>query len=79
MISRKQYEDWKDNPVTVEIFKDINSIINEIRNDIANFGLYSIDDPQSTHLQMTKALYEIRGLSRILEIEFVDPHEEENA
>ncbi len=79
MINRKQYEEWLENPVTVEIFKDINNIINEIRNDIANFGLYSFDDPQSTHLQMTRAFYEIRGLSRILEIEFVNPNEEENA
>lgn len=75
MIPRKQFEEWLENPVTREVFKDIENIINEIKESVGNFDAFDADDPAVTQRNMNRAIGEIHGLGRILDITYEDTNE----
>ncbi len=69
MINAEQFAEWKEHPVTKEIFKEIKSELTEIKDQLANGNTIG-PDAQATHGFTNRAIGQIDGLSQVLNIKY---------
>ena len=78
MINNESLAGWKADPVTLQIFKEIEAMITELSNALSDGQTISESSGQ-TALQTARVVGEIKGLSQILNISYEeDEKEEEN-
>ena len=69
MISAEQFQEWKNHPVTKELFVELKKSRQAIIDLLAN-GRSIGDDAQTTHGLTSKAVGQIEGLNQLLNISF---------
>lgn len=78
MISAEQFAEWKEHPVTKEIFKEIKFVRNEIVEQLANGNTIG-HDAQATHGFTNRTIGQLDGLNQLLNISYVGTEETEEA
>lgn len=71
MISAEQFQEWKNHPVTKEIFAELIRVRQSIIDQLANGNTIDID-AQATHGFTSRAVGQIAGLNQLLNISFED-------
>jgi len=73
MISAEQFAEWKQHPVTKEIFAEIKKVRSEIIEQLA-YGNTIGPDAQATHGFTNRAIGQLDGLNQLLNISYAgDP------
>ena len=75
MITAEQFAEWKEHPVTKEIFEELKRVRNDIVEQIA-YGNTIGSDAQATHGFTNKAVGQLEGLDQLLNISFADDKDE---
>ena len=71
MISAEQFAEWKTHPVTKEVFAEIRSLVEEIKDQLANGDTVDYT-AEVTHGLTSKAVGQLYGLNQLLNISFDD-------
>ncbi len=69
MISAEQFAEWKEHPVTKEIFKDLKEVRQDIINQLANGNTIGAD-AEATHGHTSKAIGQLDGINQLLGIHY---------
>ena len=69
MISAEQFEEWKSHPVTIEIYKGLNELVSEIKDQLAAGNTIG-GTPEETHGYTHRAVGQILGIEQILNITY---------
>jgi len=69
MISAEQFAEWKEHPVTKEIFSEIKKCRDNIKDQLAN-GVTIGGDAESTHGFTNRAVGQLDGLEQLLNISY---------
>ena len=69
MLTSEQFQEWKEHPVTKEIFKLLTETRQEIINQLS-YGNTIGPDAESTHGFTNRAIGQIDGLNQLLNISF---------
>ena len=69
MISAEQFQEWKNHPVTKELFIELKKTKQSIIDQLANGNSIGAD-AQATHGFTSRAVGQIDGLNQILNISF---------
>jgi len=75
MINNEQLAEWKSQPTTQEIFKEIEGMISDLKEVLAN-GQTLMDSPGQTAIMTARTVGEISGLRQILGISYEDEEKE---
>lgn len=76
MITKEQFEEWKEHPVTKEIFINLKEIKKDIQEQMG-YGNTIGSDAESTHGLTSKAVGQLLGIDQILNITFEDGSEDD--
>jgi len=78
MINQEQLQEWESQPATVEIFQEIEQMISELKDALAD-GQTISESPGQTALSTARMVGEIKGLSQLLGISYQEEEgQEEN-
>lgn len=69
MLTSEQFHEWKNHPVTKEIFKEFKKVRQSIIDQLSNGGTIG-QDFGATHGMTSKAVGQIDGLNQLLNISF---------
>ena len=69
MISAEQFAEWKEHPVTKEIFKEVKQARDNLKEKLAN-GDTICYDADATHGTTSKVVGQISGLDQLLNISY---------
>ena len=69
MVTSEQFQEWKNHPVTKEIFSELKKIRQSITEQLAN-GNSIGSDAQATHGFTNRAVGQLDGLNQLLNISF---------
>jgi hypothetical protein len=69
MISAEQFAEWKEHPVTKEIFKEIRGCRDSIKDQLANGNTIG-GDAEATHGFTNRAVGQLDGLEQLLNISY---------
>ena len=77
MISAEQFAEWKEHPVTKEIFKDLKVVQKNIIDQMVN-GATIGDNADATHGLTNKVVGQLDGINQLLGIHYAaEEHHEE--
>ncbi len=76
MITAEQFAEWKEHPVTKEIFAEIKRVKDDIAAQIA-YGQTIGPDAQATHGLTNRAVGQLDGLNQLLNISYADAESED--
>jgi hypothetical protein len=76
MISAEQFAEWKEHPVTKEIFKDLKGIRDSIKDQLANGNTIG-GDAEATHGLTHRAVGQLDGINQLLGIHYAVEESEE--
>ena len=74
-ITKEQFLEWRAHPITIEIFKEINLSILNLKDSISN-GLTIGDTADITHGLTNRMLGQINGLNQLLSISYEETSKE---
>lgn len=77
MISAEQFAEWKEHPVTKEVFAEIRKVREEIKEQLANGNTIGAD-AQATHGFTNRAIGQLDGLTQLLNISYDSAETEED-
>ena len=77
MITSEQFQEWKEHPVTKEIFKLLTETRQEIINQLA-YGNTIGPDAEATHGFTNRAIGQIDGLNQLLNISFASENQQQS-
>ncbi len=78
MITNEQFQEWKANPTTIEIFEILEKTKQALQNGLAN-GQTLCTTADETHGSTARMVGNIEGLNQILDIEYKEePTTKEN-
>ena len=69
MISAEQFAEWKEHPVTKEIFSEIRKCRDEIKEQLANGNTIGAD-AEATHGFTNRAVGQLIGFEQLLNISY---------
>ncbi len=69
MISTEQFIEWKEHPVTQEIFAELKEVQQNIINQLANGNTIGAS-AEVTHGQTSKAVGQLEGINQLLGIHY---------
>jgi hypothetical protein len=69
MISAEQFAEWKEHPVTKEIFAELRSVRDSIKDQLA-YGNTIGGDAEATHGFTNRAVGQLAGIDQLLNISF---------
>ena len=77
MISVEQFAEWKEHPVTKEIFTDLKRVRDSIKDQLANGNTIG-GDAEATHGFTNRAVGQLDGINQLLGIHYdgAEPKEE---
>jgi len=78
MISAEQFAEWKEHPVTKEIFKEIRQCRDGLRDQLAD-GCTLGNDSHITHGLTNRVVGQLDGLNQLLSISYASTELEEEA
>ena len=76
MITAEQLAEWKEHPVTREIFKGLKELKADIKDQLGN-GATIGPDAEFTHASTSRSVGQIDGLNQLLNISFAEESSEE--
>ncbi len=76
MITAEQFTEWKEHPVTKEIFVEVKRVRDDIVAQIA-YGQTIGPDAQATHGHTNRAVGQLDGLNQLLNISYADADSED--
>lgn len=68
-LTKEAFDEWKEHPVTREIFKEINQMVDELKNRLSS-GLTISFSAEETHGKTSHLVGQIEGLNQLLNISF---------
>jgi len=71
MITAEQFAEWKEHPVTKEIFAEIKKQVEDIKDQMA-YGNTIGGNADATHGFTSRAVGQLDGLNQLLNISFAD-------
>lgn len=74
MITAEQFAEWKEHPVTKEIFKELTDVREVLKNRMAN-GMTLGSTAEETHGLTHQVIGQVKGINQILEISYEDTDE----
>ena len=69
MISAEQFAEWKEHPVTKEIFAELENVRDSIKEQLAN-GSTVGEDAEATHGFTNRAVGQLDGIGQVLNISY---------
>jgi len=69
MISAEQFAEWKEHPVTKEIFAELRKVKESIKDQLAN-GATIGGDAEATHGFTNRAVGQLDGIDQLLNIHY---------
>jgi len=76
MISAEQFAEWKQHPVTKEIFSELMKVKESIKDQLANGNTIG-GDAQSTHGFTNRAVGQLDGIDQLLNIHYASIEEQD--
>lgn len=76
MISAEQFAEWKEHPVTKEIFTELIVVRDSIKDQLANGNTVG-PDAEATHGFTNRAVGQLLGIDQILNISYADEEPQE--
>lgn len=76
MISAEQFAEWKEHPVTKEIFEGLKEVRDSIKDQLANGNTVG-PDAEATHGFTNKAVGQLAGIDQVLNISYDDGEAQE--
>jgi len=76
MISAEQFAEWKEHPVTIEIFKEIKAVKESVIEQLANGNTVG-GTAEQTHAFTSRAIGHLDGLTQLLNISYASAEEAE--
>lgn len=77
MISAEQFAEWKEHPVTKEIFKDLKKVSDSIKDQLANGNTVG-SDAEATHGFTNRAVGQLDGINQLLGIHYAGKEVQED-
>ena len=68
-LTKEAFDEWKEHPVTREIFTEINQTIEMLKTNLSN-GLTISFSSEETHGKTSHLVGQIEGLNQLLNISF---------
>jgi len=69
MISAEQFAEWKEHPVTKEIFEELKGVRDSIKDQLANGNTVG-PDAEATHGFTNRAVGQLTGINQLLLIHY---------
>ena len=69
MISAEQFAEWKEHPVTKEIFSELKSVRDSIKDQLANGNTVG-PDAEATHGFTNRAVGQLAGIDQVLNVTY---------
>lgn len=69
MINAEQFAEWKEHPVTKEIYKELQSVRDEIKDQLGNGNTVG-PDAEATHGFTNRAVGQLDGINQLLNISY---------
>jgi uncharacterized phage-associated protein len=69
MISAEQFEEWKEHPVTKEIFSNLIELKESIKEQLAHGSTIGAD-AEATHSLTSRAVGQLDGINQLLNISY---------
>lgn len=66
----EDYEEWRQHPVTLEVFRALEQEARSIMEDLGNGSVLLMDSPHETALSYARKVGEIDGIRRVLEMDY---------
>ena len=76
MINAEQFAEWKEHPVTKEIFKSVKIIQEKLKDRLASGNTIG-EHAELTHGYTNRIVGEINGLDQLMDISFADEEVQE--
>jgi len=76
MISAEQFAEWKEHPVTKEIFAELRKVKESIKDQLANGNTIG-GDAEATHGFTNRAIGQLDGIDQLLNIHYAAIEEQE--
>ena len=71
-ITQEQFEEWRDHPITQEVFRIVHLQRDQIEESLGNGATLSPESMESTAIQTAKAVGNVEGLNQLLRIRLGD-------
>jgi len=77
MITGEQFTEWKDHPVTREVYKAIKEAKEDLGGQLGQGVFLSLDSVDASALNHAKIVGQVHGLNQLLELDFdeIEPEE----
>ena len=76
MIRAEQFAEWKEHPVTKEIFTELKKIKENIKDQLADGNTIG-DNAEATHGLTNRAIGQLNGIDQLLNISYADEETQE--